>query len=85
MATENLNAFPKPELWVLKGLIYRVRSKAYGDFVAECVVAHSSWAEFRLREVTPQLEEDGYRVGQVIEVSKELCRAEAAYSPVSGN
>jgi hypothetical protein len=63
----------KPPKWVTEAASYYIRSVAFGVFTARCVVAHVGWASFCLSDLSPQLEESGYQVGDTIEMSAALC------------
>lgn len=71
---ENVVASPKPPLWVMAGVKYRVRHLAFGTFEAECIEPHSGWALFKLLDESHQLLDHGYKTGQAIELSAEFSR-----------
>lgn len=77
VTAEQSAPIPKPPLWVVQGVRYRVRHLAFGEFTAECVDPHSGWAIFKLLDDTPQLIEAHYDVGQAIELSSQFTRVEA--------
>lgn len=66
----------KPPKWVKEQSIYRIRSLAFGEFTARCVFAAVGWARMEIREISPQLEEAHYKVGQQVDVSCTFCRVQ---------
>lgn len=66
----------KPPKWVKEGTCYRIRSLTFGEFTARCVFAAVGWARMEIRDISTQLEEAHYKVGDSVEVSCTFCRVQ---------